>query len=119
MVLQAVVMSDLGHTVRLQTNANDEQVIALFEKFFESDFKKKKRFGKWFYKWVWRGIDADELRNVILGFKDCPTARELGPALADVATKQGLVERRLKANRYYYISNGYKTLIRNRRFTVS
>lgn len=118
MVLQAVVLSDLGHTIRLQTNASEDDVIGLFEKFFESDCRKHKRFGKIFFKWIWRGIDADELRNVLIGFKDCPTPRELGPALADVVVKQGLIERKLKANRYYYISNGYKQLIRSRKFTV-
>lgn len=111
MYLQAFILADLGDTIMTETNSNPDDVIHLFERFFENNISKTKNI------LCWRGIDARGIRSNLPQWtnsnKQIPTPHKLGAEISLIAKKTHMIDIRLIANRQYYVSNGYKELLKD------
>ena len=115
MILQSQILADLGDTIEQQTDMNVDNIIEMFSCFFECAFKKIK--AKPPKKndtiiWKWKGVECKKLQDELLGYKDRPSAHEIGSELALISKRNTLIERRMKANKYYYLANGYRSIMR-------
>jgi hypothetical protein len=119
--LQAFVLADVAETIIEETDMNKDEVIEMFQCFFESRFKvikprpprKKEKI-----VWIWRGLEASKIQDnliekKLMNPKDRLTSHELGKVLSALAGKTKMIERRMRENRYLYLCNGYKHQIQD------
>jgi len=110
-VLQSIILGDVGDTISDFVGMDVDQVIEMFECFFESTFerippkppKKKEKI-----IWTWKGMPARKL-----GLTKIFSPHEIGKAVAILANNNYLIERRMKANTFRYLCNGYRFEMKN------
>lgn len=119
-VLQAVVLCNLGNVVQTETGEDMEKIIGMFEKTFEHKpakiipAKYKMVNGEKIRVVEWKpvGITTKQIADDCFDICEKPSTHELGPVMREL-DKNHLVERRMVANYWIYIANGYKHLLRN------
>jgi len=119
-VLQAVILCEVGQVVKQETGADTRSIINMFEKTFECrpalsrparyrqhDGKKVREID-----WICIGSTVKDIMDHCDFGKRQPSSHELGPAMREL-DKHHLVKRKLVANYWKYVSNGYEYMLEN------